>query len=1228
MDGWMDGWMGGTTENVESVANRVLLLLYTSCTNQVIDVTMGDGDGEDDERSVLENGDCEVAQQTSDITFSTNINPAPGLRKKQLLWQNAVRNIIDQHNLYSLRLAGGLERGRHRITVTDAYIADINRQIRNKASRGAFWQKRRSSAARIHPTTPRITAAAQTKYDSLGDADFFVSWGSTVRGVFIPALQHTFKSADLEQLYQQFSSGQRRTSLVVTNVIDVLTRLLISLLTWPPGWGDVASDWLTGLSVVLWAGICVLALTRREVMSSPQWLRYLSVVSWLSQTVQVLVGVFSWAESDHSWYVFFTLFSTYTLLPLPLLWSIVAGATTSTLHLVVDFCCHYGDHTFIRKMLSKALLYLAMNTAGLFIHYLSDRTQRQAFLETRRCIEGRVRLERENHRQERLLMSILPRFLVLEMIADMATMDEYVLPQQFHKIYIHHYKDVSILFADIIGFTSLSLILSAQDLVKTLNELFGRFDRLAEEHQCLRIKILGDCYYCVSGVPEPQRGHARCCVEMGLSMINTIRYVRRELQQEVDMRIGVHSGSVLCGVLGLQKWQFDIWSWDVDIANSLEAAGMPGQIHISRATLDCLGGLYETEAGHGQERNEFLRKHNIDTYLIRPAPREEAEPPKARRPSYDEMTTWSAELPFGDILGMNFILATFTNGSLTQLPNQIAAQRSGSREVNKRIRQAMEVRSSERMRKEHITTFTQVFKDSYMEGKYSQMRDELFKSNMVCSFILLLLLMAVQALIPAPRWCPMVAQFIISSSVYSLLLLLTLGEEFKCCPAPLQSLCCWIHETKSARTLLTLTAITVNFGVASSDILWCDSSDTHINSSDSLLAPPTSTWPDINICTNPEYMVLSGVVAMVTCTVFLRLSCVLKLAVLLLAAALYTYLMETHRSHHLCRNGVCVVLMVMFVVAVLYNSRQLEATARLDFLWRLQARKEVEDMKELREHNECLLLNILPAHVAQHFLERDRDNEELYSQSYERVGVLFASLPGFSDFYEQKELVHQHVECLRLLNHIITDFDELLEECYFQEVEKIKTIGSSYMAASGLSPDRQECEDGWHHLSELVLFALAMQETLKHINTHTGNNFQLRVGIAHGPVIAGVIGATKPQYDIWGSTVNMASRMESTGVSGRIQVPESTSCILVERGFLRQLRGNIYVKGISERHGKIRTFFMSSREERSSFMERGGGRGFSLNRNTLGAVVYSLVQARKREKLREENGGFHLVEAS
>lgn len=182
------------------------------------------------------------------------------------------------------------------------------------------------------------------------------------------------------------------------------------------------------------------------------------------------------------------------------------------------------------------------------------------------------------------MLSILPRFVALEMIADMSCLEDELSPQEFHKIYIHQYKDVrymhilpnsspsllvcfshspgfcSILFADIKGFTLLSMNLSAQVLVRTLNELFGRFDRLAEvrifcpctffrsvlgvmeslavpqEHHCLRIKILGDCYYCVSGVPEPQRAHARHCVEMGLAMINAIRSVAPSLEFLRDCR--------------------------------------------------------------------------------------------------------------------------------------------------------------------------------------------------------------------------------------------------------------------------------------------------------------------------------------------------------------------------------------------------------------------------------------------------------------------------------------------------------------------------------------------------------------------------------------------------------------------------------------------------------------------------------------------------------------------
>jgi class 3 adenylate cyclase len=223
-----------------------------------------------------------------------------------------------------------------------------------------------------------------------------------------------------------------------------------------------------------------------------------------------------------------------------------------------------------------------------------------------------------------------------------------------------------------------------------------------------------------------------------------------------------------------------------------------------------------------------------------------------------------------------------------------------------------------------------------------------------------------------------------------------------------------------------------------------------------------------------------------------------------------------------------------------------ERLARSEFKSRQALEQAYEQVKEEQERSESLLLNILPHTIAQ----RLKQQPSTIADSFTDAAVLFADIVGFTELsgrFEPAELVN-------LLNQIFCEFDHLAE---LHELEKIKTIGDAYMVVSGLPIPRDD------YAEAMADMALDMQRTLKEFNVKTQQNFHIRIGIATGPVVAGVIGIKKFIYDLWGDTVNLASRMESHGLTDEIQVTEATYLALNER-YQFEKRGTILVKGKGE----------------------------------------------------------------
>ncbi|MCL2931428.1 MAG: response regulator [Trichodesmium sp. MAG_R03] len=251
-------------------------------------------------------------------------------------------------------------------------------------------------------------------------------------------------------------------------------------------------------------------------------------------------------------------------------------------------CIELGAEDYLSKPFNPILLKARINAC---LEKKRLRDQEQAYIK---------RLAEEQEKSERLLLNILP-----EPIAQRLKQGEKTIADSF--------SDVTVLFADLVGFTKISANLSPAELVELLNMIFSCFDELAEKYGLEKIKTIGDAYMVVGGLPTRRKDHAEAIAEMALDMLHKVKEIYSNQEKPLQIRIGINTGAVEAGVIGTKKFAYDLWGDTVNTAHRMESHGIPGMIQVTEDTYNCLANKYIFK-----ERGmiEVKGKGMIRTYLL------------------------------------------------------------------------------------------------------------------------------------------------------------------------------------------------------------------------------------------------------------------------------------------------------------------------------------------------------------------------------------------------------------------------------------------------------------------------------------------------------------------------------------------------------------------------------------------------------------------------------------
>jgi adenylate cyclase len=260
-------------------------------------------------------------------------------------------------------------------------------------------------------------------------------------------------------------------------------------------------------------------------------------------------------------------------------------------------CIEMGAEDYLQKPVEQVILN-AKISATLERKRLRDKER--DYIEQLKIKQKR--LQEEQDKSEQLLLNILP-----EPIAKR-------LKENLEDEIADYFPDVTVLFSDLVGFTQMSTGTSAQELVKKLNQIFSAFDDLTEKYGLEKIKTIGDAYMLVGGVPTERADHVEAVAQMGLEMLKEIQRFNKENQEGFKIRVGIHTGPVVAGVIGKNKFIYDLWGDTVNTASRMESQGLSDRIQVSEDTYDRIKDKFVFEP---RGRLDIKGKGKMQTYILK-----------------------------------------------------------------------------------------------------------------------------------------------------------------------------------------------------------------------------------------------------------------------------------------------------------------------------------------------------------------------------------------------------------------------------------------------------------------------------------------------------------------------------------------------------------------------------------------------------------------------------------